>query len=422
MAREFGASTAHASASKRKPCWEVELAEEPKDQLCARRWSPSWATSITARPRCSTPSALAQCGRTRSRRHHAAHRRVPSRDRTATRSSSSILPVTKRSPACVPAAPRSPTSSSWWSAADDGVMPQTLEAIDHAQGGQGADHCRDQQDRQARRPARTHQAAACRSRPAGRRLGRRHGHGAGFGQDQAESRSAARDDPAGGRHRRISKRIPTRPAIGTVLEAQAGSRPRSGGDGSGAQRHAARRRLLHLRLGFGKVRAMYERSRRSRCAKRSRPPGRSARSRFAAGSRATTSRWSPIPPRPSRSSSIREAKAREARWRSPAASRSSSCTSRCKEGEVKELNDHHQDRRGRHGGSADRDAAEALQREGQGPRLRSERRRHQRNRRAAGVGVERDHHRLQRPAGTQRRSRWRNRKRSTSACTRSFTN
>ena len=36
-------------------------------------------------------------------------------------------------------------------AADDGVMPQTLEAIDHAKAARCSDHCRDQQDRQAGR-------------------------------------------------------------------------------------------------------------------------------------------------------------------------------------------------------------------------------------------------------------------------------
>ena len=36
-------------------------------------------------------------------------------------------------------------------AADDGVMPQTIEAIQHAQRGRSADRRRGQQDRQARR-------------------------------------------------------------------------------------------------------------------------------------------------------------------------------------------------------------------------------------------------------------------------------
>ena len=49
------------------------------------------------------------------------------------------------------------------------------------------------------------------------------------------------------------------------------------------------------------------------------------------------------------------------------------------------------------------------------------RRRHQRVGRAARLGLERDHHRLQRAAGPQRRRRRRARERSTSGCTRSST-
>ena len=48
---------------------------------------------------------------------------------------------------------------------------------------------------------------------------------------------------------------------------------------------------------------------------------------------------------------------------------------------------------------------QADRREGQGPHHPQRRRRHQRVGRAAGVGVERDRHRLQRPAGSQRRRR-----------------
>jgi hypothetical protein len=39
-------------------------------------------------------------------------------------------------------------------AADDGVMPQTIEAIQHAQGGEDADHRGGQQDGQAGRRSR----------------------------------------------------------------------------------------------------------------------------------------------------------------------------------------------------------------------------------------------------------------------------
>ena len=92
-----------------------------------------------------------------------------------------------------------------------------------------------------------------------------------------------------------------------------------------------------------------------------------------------------------------------------------------KEGEVKELQHHPQDRRQRHGRSAHRHAAEALERQGQDPRAALRRGRHQRNRRAAGFGFERHHHRLQRAAGAQRRRRWPSRRRWISACTPSFT-
>ena len=44
-----------------------------------RRWSPSWATSITARPACSTRSAT-RCSRGRGWRNHAAHRRIQGND------------------------------------------------------------------------------------------------------------------------------------------------------------------------------------------------------------------------------------------------------------------------------------------------------------------------------------------------------
>ena len=45
-------------------------------------------------------------------------------------------------------------------AADDGVMPQTREAIDHARRGDGADRRRDQQDRQGECQPRARQARA----------------------------------------------------------------------------------------------------------------------------------------------------------------------------------------------------------------------------------------------------------------------
>ena len=58
-------------------------------------------------------------------------------------------------------------------AADDGVMPQTVEAIDHAKAAARADRRRGQQDRPARREPRPGAPGARRPRAAARGVGRR---------------------------------------------------------------------------------------------------------------------------------------------------------------------------------------------------------------------------------------------------------
>ena len=81
-------------------------------------------------------------------------------------------------------------------AADDGVMPQTLEAISHAKAAKvplviamnKIDKPDSNQDR-----VRTELAEAGRR---GRGLRRRHAAGAGVGEDAGGHRRAARDDPA----------------------------------------------------------------------------------------------------------------------------------------------------------------------------------------------------------------------------------
>ncbi len=82
---------------------------------------------------------------------------------------------------------------------------------------------------------------------------------------------------------------------------------------------------------------------------------------------------------------------------------------------------HSQDRRGRHGGSADRHAAEAVQRQGQDPRAALGRGRDHRNRRAAGVGLRTRSSSASTSGRSATRRPWRSRKRSISGCTRSFT-
>ena len=94
-------------------------------------------------------------------------------------------------------------------AADDGVMPQTIEAIQHAKAAKRADHRRHQQDRQAGRQARTraHRTAAARS--AGRIARRRRARCRGVGH-QEDSISTSCSRPSACRPNSSISR-PTRP-------------------------------------------------------------------------------------------------------------------------------------------------------------------------------------------------------------------
>ena len=133
-------------------------------------------------------------------------------------------------------------------AADDGVMPQTREAIDHAKAANVPIVVAiNKIDKPGANPDNVKRELAELNLVPGR-LGRHDGHGAGVGEEEAEPRSAARDDSALHRHPRAQGQ-PEAQRLGHGARSQARSRPRSGGDRARAGRHAERRRQLHRRPG-----------------------------------------------------------------------------------------------------------------------------------------------------------------------------
>ena len=89
-----------------------------------------WST--TARPRCWTRCARPTWQRARPAASPSISAPTRSNSRPAPTSPTSTRRATRLSPRCARAAPRSPTWWCWWWRADDGVMPQTIEAIRHA--------------------------------------------------------------------------------------------------------------------------------------------------------------------------------------------------------------------------------------------------------------------------------------------------
>ena len=143
-------------------------------------------------------------------------------------------------------------------AADDGVMPQTLEAIDHAKAAKVpiivAINKIDKPDAQ---PERIKQQLADRGLLA-------EDWGGDVVMVPVSAKTKTNLDLLLEMILLVAdmqdlKANPARPAMGNGARSQARSRTRSGGDGSGAERHAAGGRLFHLSDRYsGSVRAMFD--------------------------------------------------------------------------------------------------------------------------------------------------------------------
>ena len=257
--------------------------------------------------------------------------------------------------------------------------------------------------------------------PGAGRLGRPDRHRPAVGEEAREHSGAARDGaPRHGAERAEGQ--PEAQRVGHRARSEAGQGARPGGDDPRAGRHAARRRHADRRHHRRQGARDHRRPRQADQERGAVHAGGSARPRrpALAGRRLPGARRTR--PRRGRSRTTAQTQAKDkalgGQGRAPHARIAAGPDFRRRdEGAA----DHHQVGRAGLGRSAGRHADEAERRARQDPHHPQRRRRDQRVRRAARRGVERDHHRVQRPAGPQRRRASPIATASTSACTRSST-
>jgi len=161
-------------------------------------------------------------------------------------------------------------------AADDGLMPQTLEALEPRPGREGHDHGRHQQVRPQDRQPRPREAAASGEGPCCRGLGRGRRHVRGLGRHRQGDRQSSRDDVAPSRGSRTQGQSrPSRTRQCDRGAGRGGSRPHRHGDRQ--HRNAPCRRSLHLRQPLGQGEAAHRRGRQRLQVRRSRHPGQGPR-------------------------------------------------------------------------------------------------------------------------------------------------